>query len=64
MRVAAPEMGPIWLIEFRVLVAGLALLPVLARAGKLDQLRSFWKPLLILGIINSALQKNDKQAGT
>ena len=55
MRVAAPEMGPIWLIEFRVLVAGLVLLPVLARAGKLGELRHFWKPLLILGIINSAL---------
>lgn len=55
MRVAAPQMGPIWLIEFRVLVAGLALLPILARAGKLDELRRFWKPLLILGIINSAL---------
>lgn len=55
MRIAAPEMGPIWLIEFRVLVAGLVLLPVLARAGKLGELRRFWKPLLILGIINSAL---------
>ena len=55
MRVAAPEMGPIWLIEFRVLVAGLVLLPVLARAGKLGELRRFWRPLLVLGIINSAL---------
>jgi drug/metabolite transporter (DMT)-like permease len=55
MRVASPEMGPIWLIEFRVLVAGLVLLPILARAGKLGELRRFWKPLLILGIINSAL---------
>jgi drug/metabolite transporter (DMT)-like permease len=55
MRVASPQLGPIWLIEFRVLVAGLALLPVLARAGKLGELRPSWKPLLILGIINSAL---------
>jgi drug/metabolite transporter (DMT)-like permease len=55
MRIAAPEMGPLWLIEFRVLVAGLVLLPVLARAGKLGELRRFWKPLLILGIINSAV---------
>ncbi len=55
MRIAAPEMGPIWLIEFRVLVAGLVLLPVLARMGKLGELRRFWKPLLILGIINSAI---------
>ena len=55
MRIAAPVMGPVWLIEFRVLVAGLVLLPVLARRGKLGQLRRFWKPLLILGIINSAV---------
>ena len=55
LRVASPEMEPIWLIEFRVLVAGLVLLPILARARKLGELRRFWKPLLVLGIINSAL---------
>jgi drug/metabolite transporter (DMT)-like permease len=55
MRVAAPALGPLWLIEFRVLVAGLLLLPVLARAGRLGELRRYWKRLLLLGIINSAL---------
>lgn len=55
MRIAAPQMGPIWLIEFRVLVAGLFLLPFLAHSGNLGELRRYWKPLLILGIINSAL---------
>ena len=39
MRVGSPEMGLIWLIEFGVLVAGLVLLSILARAGKLDKLR-------------------------
>ena len=34
MRVGSPEMGLIWLIEFGVLVAGLVLLSILARAGK------------------------------
>jgi len=55
MRIASPEMGPIWLIEFRVLVAGLFLLPILAHAKKVGELRRFWKPLLLLGIINSAV---------
>ena len=55
MRIAAPVLGPVWLIELRVLIAGLVLLPVLAAAGKLSELRRYWKPLLILGIINSAM---------
>ncbi|WP_228016295.1 hypothetical protein [Leptolyngbya ectocarpi] len=39
MRIAAPVLGPVWLIEFRVLLAGLVLLPVLARLGLLSELR-------------------------
>ncbi len=29
LRIAAPVLGPVWLIEIRVLLAGLALLPLL-----------------------------------
>jgi len=55
MRVASPVLGPVWLIEARVLLAGTALLPVLARLNLLQELRRNAVPLLIVGCINSAL---------
>lgn len=54
-RIASPELGPVWLVMFRVLVAGLVLLPVLALMGKLRDLRTYWKELFLLGVINSAI---------
>lgn len=55
MRIAAPEIGAVWLIEFRVLIAGLVLLPwLLNQKG----LRSLWlnaKDLFVVGALNSAL---------
>lgn len=55
MRVAVPEFGPIWLIDWRVLLAGLVLLPILIHQGLLTELQKNAKPLLIVGIFNSAL---------
>ncbi|MEM9216567.1 MAG: DMT family transporter [Cyanobacteria bacterium P01_F01_bin.150] len=55
MRIAAPVLGPIWLIELRVLLAGLALLPILVRLNLWHQVRRHWIPLLIVGCINSAI---------
>ena len=55
MRIAAPVLGPVWLIEFRVLLAGLVLLPVLARLGYLGEMRRQLIPLLIVGCLNSAI---------
>lgn len=55
MRIAAPVLGPVWLIEFRVLLAGLVLLPVLARLGLLSEIRRQLAPLLIVGCLNSAI---------
>ncbi|NER80546.1 MAG: DMT family transporter [Leptolyngbya sp. SIO1D8] len=55
MRIAAPELGPIWLIGMRVLLAGLALLPLLIKQGLWQQLHRHWRPLLIVGLLNSAL---------
>lgn len=55
MRIAAPVLGPVWLIEFRVLLAGLALLPLLVRLGLGGQVRQNWIPLTIVGCINSAI---------
>ena len=55
MRIASPVLGPVWLIEFRVLLAGLALLPLLARLELLREMRRHWIPLFIVGCINSAM---------
>lgn len=55
MRVASPVLGPVWLIEFRVLLAGLALLPLLIRMGLLGEMRRHLLPLFTVGCINSAI---------
>ncbi|MBF2036289.1 MAG: DMT family transporter [Leptolyngbyaceae cyanobacterium T60_A2020_046] len=55
MRIAAPEFGPIWLIEFRVLLAGLTLLPIVMRQGLLGELKSHLRPLMVVGLLNSAI---------
>jgi len=55
MRVAAPEFGPIPLIEIRVAIAAMFLLTVLAWRAGLSGLRGKAVPLIVLGAINSAL---------
>jgi drug/metabolite transporter (DMT)-like permease len=55
LRIAAPVLGPVWLIELRVLLAGIALLPVVMRLGLIGDLRRYLKPLLILGSLNVAI---------
>ena len=55
MRVAAPEFGPIPLIEIRVGVGALFLLPLLAMRDGLATLKQGWKPVWIMGVFNSAL---------
>ncbi|MDK3159793.1 EamA family transporter [Kamptonema cortianum] len=55
MRIAAPILGPVWLIEFRVLLAGLVLLPLLARLALLGEMRRNLIPLLVVGCLNSAV---------
>lgn len=55
MRIAAPALGPVWLIEWRVLIAGLALLPILTQAGLLKELWHHWRSLFIVGCLNSAI---------
>lgn len=55
MRVAAPVLGPILLIELRVGLAGLVLLGY-ARFSKIDlKLKTHWKHYLVIGIMNSAI---------
>ncbi|MEL6856540.1 MAG: DMT family transporter, partial [Cyanobacteria bacterium J06607_13] len=60
MRVAAPVLGPVWLIEIRVLTAGLVLLPVCLRLSKRSEnewakVRARLWPLFLVGVVNSAL---------
>lgn len=55
MRIAAPQLGPIWLIECRVLLAGGILLPLLVRLDLVRELRPRWRSLLVVGCLNSAL---------
>lgn len=55
MRIAAPVLGPVWLIELRVLIAGVVLLPLLLRLNAGSVIRANLKPLFVVGCINSAL---------
>ena len=54
-RIAVPEFGPFALIELRVGLAALVLLPVLAVSGGLAQLWRRGPVLLVLGLTSSAL---------
>ncbi|MEM9542670.1 MAG: DMT family transporter [Cyanobacteria bacterium P01_E01_bin.42] len=54
LRMASPAIGPVWLIEFRVLIAGLVLLPLLIRLDLLRELRRHWQSLAMVGLLNSA----------
>jgi len=55
MRIAAPVLGPVWLIEIRVVLAGLALLPLLIRLNIWTEVRRQAIPLFIVGCLNSAI---------
>jgi drug/metabolite transporter (DMT)-like permease len=55
MRMGAPEFGPVALIALRVGIAALVLLPVLRSAAARQHLRNKAWPLLVVGIVNSAL---------
>ena len=57
MSIATPEFGAVVLIEIRVLLAALFLLPFWWMSKKresLDQLKQHFSPLLIVGALNSA----------
>ena len=55
MRIAAPVIGPVWLIGLRVLLAGLTLLPLIWRQKLMPDLRKRAGTLLFVGIFNSAI---------
>ncbi|MEL4178940.1 DMT family transporter [Roseateles sp. PN1] len=55
MRLGAHEFGPLVMAALRVTVASLALIPLLAARQGLGELRREWKPLLVIGLLNSAI---------
>ncbi len=55
MRLAAPEFGPLALVFLRVAGASALLLPLLVFRGEAAALRKHWRPILVVGITNSAL---------
>jgi drug/metabolite transporter (DMT)-like permease len=55
MRVAAPEFGPVWLIELRLVLASAVLVPLVLRQGLWSVGLTHWRHLLVVGGLNSAL---------
>lgn len=55
MRVAAPEFGVVPLVLVRTALATLVFLPFLVIGGGAGQILSYWRPLLLLGAINTAV---------
>ena len=55
IRVASPVLGPVVLVELRVLIAGLALMLCAIFTRPNFNLRQYWPHYLVIGIINSAI---------
>ncbi|MEE4245748.1 MAG: EamA family transporter [Kangiellaceae bacterium] len=55
MKVAAPEFGAVPLIELRVAIASVVLIPIVFMRGSQRQLCTHLTPLLIVGATNSAI---------
>ena len=54
LRVAAPVLGPVWLISLRVTLTAAILLPLAASRGLWPDIRQHWVSLLIVGGLGSA----------
>jgi drug/metabolite transporter (DMT)-like permease len=54
IRIASPVIGPVVLVDARVLLAGLVLLLYAALCARLPRLWSRWKSYLLLGTLNAA----------
>ena len=55
MRMGAAEFGPIATAGLRVALATTLLWPVLLRQGQWPALRQHWRPILLAGVVNSAI---------
>ena len=54
MRIAAPVLGPVWLIELRLLLTAALLLPLAVKVGLRSQISEHWRSLLLVGGLGSA----------
>lgn len=54
-RLGAAEFGPFPTAGLRVMLAALALIPFMILKGEWPALRKHWKPVLLAGVINSAI---------
>ena len=55
MRIAVPELGPLWMLVLRLFSAALFLFLVTRFVKEALQARDRWKHYLFLGIFNTAL---------
>ncbi len=55
MRLSAHEFGAAPLAAVRVLLATLALLPIVLMQGQWPALRQHWRPIAVVGLVNSAI---------
>lgn len=55
MRMAAPHFGALPLVAVRVTLAAAVLLPLLAWRGQWPALRTHWRAIAVVGLLNSAL---------
>ena len=55
MRIAGPEFGAFALVEVRVAIAALVLLPLLVAKGQFSELTGNWATLGVLGVHNTAM---------
>ena len=55
MRIASPEFGPVVLMQLRVTIAALFLLPIFLLRSDISELVTHWKEVAVLGTVNSAI---------
>jgi drug/metabolite transporter (DMT)-like permease len=55
MRITVPQLGPVWLLELRLLSASLVILLACSLLRRPLMLRKHWRHYLILGVFNTAL---------
>lgn len=55
LRIASPVLGPVWLIEIRVLLASLALWSFVVKMGLTTEIKANFRSLFLVGCLNSAI---------
>ncbi|MFK7893860.1 MAG: DMT family transporter [Granulosicoccus sp.] len=55
MRISAPEFGPFAVALLRCAIAAAVLLPICLLRGKREQLQKAWRPIAVVGVINSGI---------